>query len=704
MRTLKSEMLETGLISILLFVSLVIGCGDDDESADGDGGVDTETTDTDTTDTDSDAGAGIDYMSAATPHVNSAHLSEGHEGWKNTDCLSCHEGVHNNADYTPSTCATCHGSNGVSLRSAGHDDKNCATCHSDAHSGISLDSPDGCRACHKYDPPADGSCSITEQVDVVVIGGGGGGISAGAYLAKNGMNTVVLEKHYKVGGYMVSFNRGDYRFEASLHAFDGLDPEIYNENEGTAYGMNIQTFEELGILDKLTAHEGDPMYLTVYPDRQLLIPADEDEYLAMLKEEFPDEADGLDELFTEMRQVDRVMRVIFKYQKAGKNISDLTSPDALEMVAEITAKGLMNKLLQVQKYMEGTSLSEFLADYITDQKLIAIWTQLAGFAGGSPDDVSALFFMAMWNSYHLGGFYYPVGGSGAITQAMAEVVEENGSVVRPHSLVTKIDIEDGLATRVRTDDGVCYETDYVISNADARSTLLGMVGAEHMPDNAKSFFHPDKIAGGNDESYKVGLTMLQVYLGVDHDYSEAFKGTHEIMFSESYDQAKNFDSYKNSDVQNASYAVLNYGMLDPEVAPAGKNVIVIGTIMTFDWEDQWHWEENHSAYEKFRHQTAMTLVNRTETDFLPGLTQHIEVMEIATPQTMKGFTLSPKGSIFGWDNIPEQSMDNRMPQQTPIDNLLLAGAWTFPGGGQSAVMVSGMVAAKAVIGKDQAGN
>jgi phytoene dehydrogenase-like protein len=682
-------------------VTAFAGCGDDDSGVGPDGGDATDGGSGDAYangDADSDGDVDIDHTSAATPQVDSAVLNETHEGYGEANCLSCHAGEHNDADYTPSICASCHGSNGASLRPAGHQDDGCSTaaCHGTSHPGAKLDSPSGCRACHRYDAPADGSCAFTDTVDVVVIGAGGGGISAAAHLALSGLDTLVLEQHYKVGGYMVSFRRGGYRFEASLHAFDGLDPTIYNEKEGTTNGMNIQTFEELGILDKVKTHEGDPMYLTKYPDRSYLIPADEDEYLAMLKEEWPDEADGLERLFNEMRQVDRVMRVIFKYQKAGKDVMDLTSPDAMEFVAEITQKGLMNKLLQVQEYMKGTSLSEFLADYIEDEKLIAVWTQLAGFAGGSPDDVSALFFMAMWNNYHLGGYYYPVGGSGAITGALAEVVEENGGAIRTHSRATKIDIEDGLATTVRTEDGACFETGHVISNASAPATLLEMVGAEHLPDGPNAVFNPEKIAQGNDGSYKIGLTMLQVYMGVDHDYSAEFQGAHEIMLSESYDQEKNFESYQRSDADKASYAVLNYGMLDPEVAPAGKNVIVIGTIMTYDWEDAWHWDENHDAYEEFRYETAMKLVERAEADFLPGLTQHVEVMEIATPQTMKGFTLNPKGSIFGWDNIPEQSMDNRMPQQTPIDNLLLAGAWTFPGGGQSAVLVSGLVAAKMV--------
>jgi len=47
-------------------------------------------------------------------------------------------------------------------------------------------------------------------------------------------------------------------------------------------------------------------------------------------------------------------------------------------------------------------------------------------------------------------------------------------------------------------------------------------------------------------------------------------------------------------------------------------VIVVGTIMAYDWEDAWHWEKNHAAYEEFRYETAMKLLERAEADFLPG--------------------------------------------------------------------------------------
>ena len=89
----------------------------------------------------------------------------------------------------------------------------------------------------------------------------------------------------------------------------------------------------------------------------------------------------------------------------------------------------------------------------------------------------------------------------------------------------------------------------------------------------------------------------------------------------------------------------------------------------------------------------MQLVKRAE-EYLPDLSKHIEEFEVGSPRTMYHYTLNPKGSIIGWANTPDQSMLKRLEQKTPIDNLFLAGAWTFPAGGQSAVIMSGMFAAK----------
>jgi all-trans-retinol 13,14-reductase len=635
-----------------------------------------------------------DAVSSATPGVDSALLEGAHSGWGLVDCYACHAVVHNEAGYRPDECSTCHGSNGASERPVGHQDEGCLSCHAESHAGVEIPDPNGCNACHSYADAGEGQCAVTSSHDLVVIGAGGGGLSAAAALTQAGYDTVVLEQHHDVGGYMCNFERIGY-----LHAIDGLDGTPHPDDPGWTQGMNVSTLEALGIYDQLELVRADPMYRVIYPDLEMVIEGDADAYLAQLQAQWPEEAEGLERMFAMLRDVDEVMRVIISYQYAGK---DIGGADAAEFFAEITERDLMDQLMLVQSYMDGTTLSEFMADYISDPALISIWTQLAGFAGASPDDVAALFFMVMWNSYHFGGYYYLEGGSQAISDAMADVIVDNGGRIRLNSMVTGIDIEDGRATRVRTADGACFEARWVVSNANAPATMLGMVGSEHLaevePDDP---YHPDRLGQGNDESMELGLPAFQVCLGVDTDFSPLFGEAHEVMFTSSYDQNENFQYYLDSDIDHAPYAIANYTMVDPDSAPAGSNAICLTSIVMYDWEEEWHWAESHAAYQQLKDEVAWKLVERAEADFLPGLTEHIEVMEAGLPHTLSGFTLNPEGSIFGWDNTPEQSMNNRLPQQTPIDNLLLSGAWTFPGGGQSAVLSSGAIAAMTIMAADQ---
>ncbi len=649
--------------------------------------------------TDDTGDSSVDGISSATPGVATAELDSAHAGWEQAGCAECHDVVHNAAPYTPGQCAVCHGGNGAPTRPAGHVDENCNSCHDDWHVGLGFEDPIACRACHSYSSGTSGSCASTSTHDVVIIGAGGGGLAAAAALSRAGYDVMVLEQHHGVGGYMRNFERGDYRFEASLHAIDGLDDSPFPGEDAWYAGMNVGTFQALGIWDKLTLVRADPMYRVIYPDHDFVIEGDAELYLGQLQDLFPDDAQGLEDMWAMLHDVDEVMRVIISYQYAGK---DIAGEHAQAFFDEITERGLWDQLMLVQAYMEDTTLAEFMAEYIHDQQLITIWTQLAGFAGAEPDDVAALFFMVMWNSYHFGGYYYLEGGSQAISDALAEVVEDNGGQIRLNTMVTEIDVEDGRASRVRSEDGACFEGDWVISNAPAPATLLDMVGSAHLPtDDPDSPFHPDRIEQGNDNSLEIGMPAFQVCLGVDTDYTYLFDDTHEVMFSSSYDQAENFGYYFDSDIDMAPYAIANYTMVDPGSAPSGHNAICLTSMLMYDWQEEWYWAESHQAYQALKDEVAWKLVERAEADFLPGLIEHVEVMEAGTPLTLEGFTKNPRGTIFGWDNTPEQSMNNRMPQQTPIENLLLAGAWTFPGGGQSAVLSSGSIAAMTILAADE---
>jgi len=88
---------------------------------------------------------------------------------------------------------------------------------------------------------------------------------------------------------------------------------------------------------------------------------------------------------------------------------------------------------------------------------------------------------------------------------------------------------------------------------------------------------------------------------------------------------------------------------------------------------------------------ADILIRRVEDSLMPGLSEAIEVKEIGTPLTNIRYTGHPRGAIYGWDQTLNNSGGNRVGNSTPIRNLYLAGAWSSPGHGYSAVINSGLM-------------
>ena len=75
----------------------------------------------------------------------------------------------------------------------------------------------------------------------------------------------------------------------------------------------------------------------------------------------------------------------------------------------------------------------------------------------------------------------------------------------------------------------------------------------------------------------------------------------------------------------------------------------------------------------------------------PGLSDHIEVMEIGSPLTNMFYTKNPQGAIYGFDrDIPH------LESKTPIKGLYLASAWSH-GGGYTPVMMAGRETARLVL-------
>jgi len=112
-----------------------------------------------------------------------------------------------------------------------------------------------------------------------------------------------------------------------------------------------------------------------------------------------------------------------------------------------------------------------------------------------------------------------------------------------------------------------------------------------------------------------------------------------------------------------------------------------------------NWPEDKIEYKEHKRKVIKTLLDRLNAQF-PGIKDHILYTEMSTPRTIKKYTLNPAGTVYGFAQTPSQSILNRKRKyKSPIDNLLFASAWTFPGGGFSTVMTSGYIAAQTAIKK-----
>ena len=81
---------------------------------------------------------------------------------------------------------------------------------------------------------------MSEKYDAIVIGGGHNGLVNGAYLAKAGLKTVVLEKRHLVGGAAITEElKPGFKFTTFSYALSLLRPDIIQELELVKHGLMV---------------------------------------------------------------------------------------------------------------------------------------------------------------------------------------------------------------------------------------------------------------------------------------------------------------------------------------------------------------------------------------------------------------------------------------------------------------------------------
>jgi all-trans-retinol 13,14-reductase len=503
--------------------------------------------------------------------------------------------------------------------------------------------------------------------DAIIIGSGLGGLSCGAYLAKNGWKVLVLEKHSLPGGYATSFKRGGFTFDAALHMINGVGK-----------GQNMYKFLEwCGVGDKIEFLKLKYFMRFISEGLDIRLPSGNlDEVISALEKSFPHESEGIRNLF---KQATKIYNDVFKFITSRTPlwfqlpIFPLLYP-GLFPVLNITGGLLFNK-------------------HLRDERLKAILLGNWGYYGLPPSRLNII-YSVFPNFDFFKGAYYPKGGNQMMSNAFVDVIRQNSGEVVLNSEVSSVVIENGRAIGVEIKRGEKILGRKIISNACAEETFCNLIGKDKLPNRF--------VKRMNKMEHSTSLFCI--YLGLNEGFKARLESEedYEIFVSNTYDLDEDYRWSMNCEVDKAGFAITLYSNIDDSLAKGNKFVLGITQVQGYDYWKKYendYTKGNKKEYNKEKERMAVIMIERAER-IIPEISKHIEVLEVGTPLTLKRYTGNTNGAPYGWANTVKQgSPMNRMSQKTPIKNLYLSSAWTFPGGGQTPVIVSGYRLGRKLVGK-----
>lgn len=431
-------------------------------------------------------------------------------------------------------------------------------------------------------------------------------------------------------------------------------------------------YRALGIADRLRLHRLDPLYVLRGGGPEIIGHDDAFQYESQLLRAFPEQTVGVRAYLDEALAVYRDTRRLEVDMAAGR------AP---------AAPGDMARNYPAMVRVSGETWEQMMMRHVGDQKTRAALAALWSYTGLPPSQCSAVLAAVLTAAYQEHGGWYPEGGAQALTSALAQVLAERGGEIRCGQFVNGFDFNDGRAVAVTTREGQRVEADVFISNASAPTTILDLIGRDRLPS--------DYLA--RVERPTPSYTTFSVYLGLGRDLFSERGLPHELFIDPSYDPEKAWQAAQRGDWARTSISLTDYTRVDPGCAPAGHGVVVLNTIAPWDYEDTWGTGGDPADYHRLprylalKEQVADALVARADVE-VPGLRDAIVHQEASTPLTNFHYTRNPRGAIEGYENSPANSGFGWLPQDTPVGNIFLAGAWTN-GGGMNPAMGSGISAA-----------
>ena len=500
---------------------------------------------------------------------------------------------------------------------------------------------------------------IDKSYDVIVIGAGNGGLGAAATLAVNGVKPLVLEQHNLPGGFASSFIRGRFEFETAIHEVSGVGGP---NNKGPVWelledrlGVNIDWVDVPEAFRMITVNDSDNL--------DVCMPFGEQAFIDQMEEYVPGSR----------ASVTRFMQLIKQVVEALDYLGESKgNPDPKVM------KTKHSNFLKTCPYTLDEVANSLKIPKKAQKILYAYWTYM----GPSTDRCSFTMYAAMMNSFVYKGAQIPKFRSHEITTALSSKIREYGGDIQFNTRVEKIRVENGQVVGVETSKGDSLRTSHVIANTSQTTVYNHLIHpATEVPE----------MAIRDTNSRVNGCSAFVVYLGLDASPEELGFTDYSYFIYDSMDTVDVYNSYGRLESTKAQANVcLNKAI--PDCSPPGTTIFSLTTLMRPEaWEDV-----TPEEYVSVKNRIAKGMIEQFEKASGIKVTDHIEEIEIATPQTFARYTRSYNGIVYGyepeaWDGLVPRLM--MMDEDKHIKGLEFAGGFQALGHGCRSSWLSGEIAA-----------
>jgi phytoene dehydrogenase-like protein len=518
--------------------------------------------------------------------------------------------------------------------------------------------------------------------DVVIIGGGHNGLACAAYLAKAGLDVLVLEKRDVLGGAAATEEPWPgYRVSSASYVVSLMPPQIVRELDLKRFGYAVSIIA--------------PDYFVPFPDGTSLT----------LWGDVPRDAEAISRFSA--RDAERYVEFDRYFDHVARLLKDLlfVVPPNLnlrDLPKWATTAGRFRKWSgrDVHEVVRLFTMSaaDFLDEWFEDERVKgALATQaIIGAWCGPMTPGSAYVLMHHWIGEidgHQGAWGWVRGGMGGLSQAMARAAEAAGAELRTNAEVDRVAINaSGRAVGVALLDGSLVRAQRVVSCAHPVTTYLSLVGEERLPSDVVRDAKRYRTRSGSVK-LNLGLSDLPEFPSWDQD-GGPHKGLVAVSPSIEYLE-RAWDDAKYGRMSEHPYIEVVFPTAhEPEgLAPSGKH-LMLGFAQYGPYElGEGSWEDG--GREEFARR-ALAAIG----EYAPKLEGSIEHLEVLAPKDIEERFGLIGGNIMQGELSPDQMFSFRpIPNygdyRSPVAGMYLCGSGTHPGGG--VMGAPGELAAKSLL-------